>query len=471
MLWLGLYFPHLPLEVFSRGQAQAQPLAVTQQQSGRDLVNRCNEQAASFGIRPGISLASALALCGGLQVRARDASLEQQALHELALWAYQFSSRMVFEPLALILEVGGSLRLFGGKLSLLNQVQQGLDGLGYQVQMALAPTPAASGLLARLGRGDQVERLDELAELLRPVPIRALTRDQSARALLEGIGMSCIGDCLRLPRAELSRRLGPELMLKLDRLLGRQPDPRPAWQPPEIFRQNLALMAEVEHTQALAFPAQRLLTALHGFLRGRGAAAQTLDWRFQHRDLAPTCLTQGLLAPSQDAAHLLALLRERLERLELPAPVQEISLEVRHWQEAKAGQEALFSDQESAVDTDFLERLRAKLGEQSVRGLAVQADFRPEKAWRYRDLAELDARALTLPAAFSQQPLWLLEQPQPLRERSIHLQGAALRLENGWWDGEDQRRDYYLAHDNSGQRLWVFQDLRSGGWYVHGLFD
>jgi protein ImuB len=44
------------------------------------------------------------------------------------------------------------------------------------------------------------------------------------------------------------------------------------------------------------------------------------------------------------------------------------------------------------------------------------------------------------------------------------------RIESGWWDHGDLARDYYLARGADGTRQWVYQDLRSGAWYLHGLW-
>ena len=145
MLWLALYFPQLPLEVFTRGRQQAGPLAVIGQSGGREQVVRCNAAARACGVRPGLLLPAALSLCAGLSVRLRDPARERRALDELALWAYQFSSGIAFDPSLLLLEVGASLRLFGGLPALLQILRPELEQIGYSAQHALAPTPTAAG--------------------------------------------------------------------------------------------------------------------------------------------------------------------------------------------------------------------------------------------------------------------------------------------------------------------------------------
>ena len=44
------------------------------------------------------------------------------------------------------------------------------------------------------------------------------------------------------------------------------------------------------------------------------------------------------------------------------------------------------------------------------------------------------------------------------------------RVETGWWRGADVRRDYYAAETAAGERFWVFRDLASGEWFLHGVF-
>jgi len=317
------------------------------------------------------------------------------------------------------------------------------------------------------------------------IPLRQVTRNPSAVRLIEGIGLATLGDCLNLPKPELARRAGPDLLLLLDRVLGRAPDPRPLWQPKSLFEQRLLLPEEITARSALAFPARRLAQALEFFLRGHDAVTQQLYWRFSHRDREDTVLEQGLLKPLRSSEAIVKLLRHHLESLHLPAPVLEISLQVNAWQPVPMENRDLFRSESRPHDVHLLDRLQARMGERSVRGIGTVPEYRPERAWRYRppsgEWAGADTKQQKKKGRFTDQsalPLWLLPEPKPLRwcngglwhEGALQLQAFSQRLETGWWDGCDVARDYYQALDASGRRLWVFQDLHTGGWFLQGLW-
>ena len=474
MLWLALYFPDLPLELFTRGQPTESPLAVSQRENGREVIARCNRAATACGVHAGLPLQAALALSDKLKIRARDRRAEGQLLQELAQWAYQFSPQISFEPSLLLLEIGASLKLFGGRQALLNKVREALPGVGLRSHWASAPTPMAAALLAR-DRPDRHVAQGELLEALADVPLKCLTRDTKLRRLIEDIGLYSIGECLHLPRAELSRRAGPLLGLLFDRLLGEAPDPREHWQPAAYFQQRLELLAEISEHTALVFPARRLITALCGFLRGRGMGTQRLQWCLLHREQVPTCFDQGLIAPSRDENHILEMFRERIERVQLPEPVLTLQLRVDDAQPFEETTDSLLGAKSIVPHRHLLERLRNRLGEHQVQGLCTVPDYRPERAWGFcvpggsGEPADMHA----------QQPPWLLNEPVPLRVVDempeyggpLRLHSLPRRIESGWWDGYDIARDYFVALSRAGERLWVFRDRRSGRWFLHGLFS
>ncbi len=473
-LWFALYFPDLPLQLFTRGQPQGAPLAVSQRAGGREVIARCNASAMAFGVRPGLPLQAALALCDALQIRARDLQAERRALHELALWAYQFSPQISFEPSLLLLEIGASLKLFGGLQALLQRVQQELPQLGLRCQWAAAPTPMAAALLARHRPGSNIQAA-QLPAMLADIGVLQLTRDPEVRRLVADIGLHSIGECLQLPRPELARRAGPVLMLLFDRLLGAAPDPREPWQPPQRFLQKLELPAELCQHTALLFPARRLIVALCGFLRGRGAGSQHLQWCLLHCELAPTCFVQGLLTPSRDPDYILEIFRERIERVQLPEPVLGLELRVDDCQDLQERNGELLSRAGIKRDRHLLERLRNRLGEDQVQGLCALPDYRPERAWRFC----VPGMPGQVADGEDRQPPWLLREPRPLRVQQgtpdyggpLRLHSPPRRIESGWWDGFDVARDYFVALSVEGERLWVFRDRRSGGWFLHGFFS
>ena len=54
---------------------------------------------------------------------------------------------------------------------------------------------------------------------------------------------------------------------------------------------------------------------------------------------------------------------------------------------------------------------------------------------------------------------------------ALALAAGPERIEAGWWDGGDVRRDYFIAIDGAGRRLWIFRDPRPpGGWFLQGMF-
>src|SRR5512142_283438 len=108
MLWVALHFSALPLEIFSRGSATPEPLAVIEKHGNRSQVIVCNSAALNCGVRPGMPAGAAQALANNLVVRNRDLLAEQEALSGLAAWAGRFTPAVSLQPPdGLLLEIGG----------------------------------------------------------------------------------------------------------------------------------------------------------------------------------------------------------------------------------------------------------------------------------------------------------------------------------------------------------------------------
>jgi protein ImuB len=472
MLWTALYLPDLPLSVFARA-GSGRVSAVVSSASHRPDVVAANDTAKRRGIGAGLSIAAALALDPGVAIHLRDERAEAAALKSIALWAGQWTSTISIEPPAGVqLEISGCLHYFEGLPKLLARIDAGLAALGFSGVIATAPTALAASLLAQAGQSIAIESTADLEPRLTALPVALLDSARPFLDTLTGIGVRTIGDMLALPRDGVARRFGQRLLDEIDRARGIQPDPRPLFVPPERYHGQLELPVPVAEAEALLFAAKRLIVELAGFLQGRGAGVTRLRCDLIHEDAAPTAIVLGLAA-TRRVEHIVNVLRERLARQTLPDRVEAIRL-VSEEIAPLSGQEGeLFAgaNRHGETGTQWIERVRARLGDNAVRAFDLRPDHRPEQAWRYRSTAP--AVAARLPADAPRRPLWLLPQPRPLgadpASAQVSLLSGPERIESGWWDGGEIGRDYFVGSDAQGGELWLYRD-RGGQWFVHGVF-
>lgn len=515
MLWIALHMPWLSLEAAlaalaaSDSEAARAPVALVEGQQ----VLACNAAAAACGIRPGGRRATAQALSAQLLLVQACPLRDAQALQAVAHAALAFTPAVTLEgPCTVLLEVQASLRLFGGAQALCRRLLQALAPLGHRVQWAAAPTALGAALLARMGLppgdalGPQATDPTALQALLDPAPAHWLAAPGSPPAelarLQEGLqamGLQTLGALRRQPRSGIARRFGTALLERLDRATGRRPDPRCWVEAPEHFEARLELQARAELSAQLLPAAALLLAQLLAWAQARHGrvAAFTLQMAHEprHREgetVPPfTALHLALAEPALDAAHLQTLLRERLERLVLPAPSLQLCLQCRHLVQAAAPQGDLFPGAAGSHSglARLLERLRARLGDEQVLSLQPVQDHRPECASRLQPLQGLPAGQAALPAAGQppalplHRPAWLLPRPLPLAEREglpwfqgrpLQLLSGPERIETGWWDGAAVARDYFTAQAADGALVWIWrgrlQQGEAAGWFLQGLF-
>ena len=398
------------------------------------------------------------------------------ALQKLCLQAHAFTSFVSIEPPnALLLEIKGSVKLFGS----LQQLHEGLDAcwrrLGLPAQSAAAPSTLAALWLARAGTRSQIEDSELLAGHLAKLPLACTAWDAERLQTLRAMGVTHLGELMRLPRAGLARRLGLALLGDLDIALGRRYAPRRAFVRPERFRERCDFETEIEHVAYLEQALEPLIERCARFLRRRQAGIQTLRLKLNHREGPATCVQLGLASITSERRRLSDVLCQKLVRLDLRAPVRGMELISGSLRALPASSLDVFAGFTGAGSRDsapqLVERLRARLGEDAVYGVCLIPEHRPEAAWRRVHELRLSAAARVEEASIDQKqprPVWLLNEPMPLPKPEI-LQGPE-RIESGWWDGKGVARDYYIARHPDGVRLWVFQERQSKRWYVHGVF-
>jgi protein ImuB len=496
MLWLALHCRHLPLEVFTRGMPpDAQPIAITSGAETGDTVVAVNRLAQARGVSPGMNVSAACALAAGLHTLARDTAKEHATLKRIAAWSLQFTSLVsIADSGEILLEIEGSLKLFGGLTKLHQHIARGIAELGFNANIACAPTPLAALWFARAGVNVRVQHQDALRHALEKLPADLICDHPTTRDLLDSFGARTLGDCLQLPRDGLARRAGQRLLDQLDRALGTRADPRLPYVAPQTYNAALPLPAPVANADALLFAARRLLTELCGWLSATGHGVQRPRFEFIHEKQLVTVITLELASASRDLDHLTTLLRERLGRTELPCAAIEIAIVSGRVTPLASRNLAFLPDsaghEESA--SRFVERLNARLGAHTICGLTPHADYRPERAWRACQPGaganvneNKNAGSALMPSRPLTRPLWLLTTPRPLRETGetnaaphdheggpLSLLAGPERIEAGWWDGQHVARDYFVARNQAQSLLWIYRERSAAArWYVHGFFS
>lgn len=494
------------------------PLITTLRNGSRIEIAAACPAAQALGLRSGMAVTQARAQVPGLDIRPADPEDDLASLKGLAILAARRWSPCVAlsGEDGLFLDLSGTAHLFGGEAAMARRIVRLLARAGFTARIAIADTPGAAWALARY-HGSCICPSSEQAHALAELPTPALRIDEAAVELLKRLGIDRIGQLAALPRAPLTRRFGAATVLRLDQALGRIAEPLDPVIPPESiavqqrFAEPIATAEAIEHWLGVLTP--RLAAALET----EGLGVQALECVAERIDGVPQRIRIGLARPNRDPAHLLRLLKRRIEDVEPGYGVDAITLHVRR--AAPLGPEPVVErlDEEAAPDiATLVDTLATRIGQAAMwRMRAVESDV-PERAAarapvldppvrgherpKLDDIRQLDRSAALHPwhSAWPK-PARLLRRPERLDHVIAELPDHAPRrftwrgmshqviradgperVQGEWWKRDAERqsvRDYFRVEDEAGRRYWLF---RSGdgeravtgdlSWYLHGVF-
>jgi protein ImuB len=487
-LWIGLHLPLLSLETFRPRWCDPGKHAVID----REHVLVMTAEAAGSGIRIGMRRGGVSAIAPDATLHDRSVALEKAAADSIALTLLQYTPEVAFaDDASLLLDVTASLRAFGGRLALCRRVRASVAALGFTPQIGMAPTAQGAWLLAHYAASRtqpgqrRVIRMESMARRLDALPCALLPAAAPYREWLQGIGCIALGDLRKLPRAGLQRRTSTALLAALDRAYGQAPELFEWVQAPQTFSARLELPDRIEQAEAVLFAARRLILQMIGWLVALQRAVSRFVLSLEHERgrtaVPPTPVDIALAEPAWQEDHLIRLLKERLGRLVLAAPVIAIRLDATDVAAMAPPTAALFP-KPGGTPADYhrlLELLTARLGNDSVLVPSPRADHRPEvgNQWRPATLVE---RAPLVAVGPTRRPFWLLEKPIALMVRDhrpfygspLQLISGPERIECGWWDGALAIRDYFIAQGAESACYWVYRERadQEAHWFLHGLF-
>ena len=413
-----------------------------------------------------------------LAIEILDPAPDQRILESLAEFAQTLTPVVVLKPgQGLLLEVRGSLKYFSSLAAIKKRLSSKLEQCVSSYRLATAPTPLAAVWLARCKNIDITDE-SSIAGIVGGLPLAATAWPGSVQIMLRQMGLRSIADCLRLPRAGFARRVGRAWLDELDRALGKIPDFQVAYETPQTLSRAVEFTLETLDRSIFAAALTDIVAAFERELRQRQKQIREVELEFRYLRREPTEARIRFVDPVHRGERILRPLLARMERLTLSGPAIGLSLEtgILLPLAADCPELSLSGDSmgttRSVPEYALVECLRGRFGVGHVHGIDWVAEHRPERAWRRWIDRPGSGEQPAMAGPPHERPLWLLPQPKWGRSlRASHSDSVPVeRIESGWWDGRDIRRDYHIVVGAAGEKLWLYRDCETEEWYLHGIF-
>lgn len=363
------------------------------------------------------------------------------------------------------------------------------------------------------------------------LPIESLRLDIETVAKLHRLGIRTIESLEALPRASLTSRFGSRLLDRIDQCLLARPEPisvRSVGESMEVcldFEHPIFQLEQLQEVlQECIYQLCRKLDAVsHGAWRlVVRLALETPIMQVQettHRAIPSHVIQLGLFQSSNEPTHLLWLIHGCLERnppqLSKNLGIKQVLVQAPWTSAMRWKQNPLFDCQTLKYRDEaakLIDGLTSRLGRNQVVGLSVVQDPIPERQSKFKPLTGIrndgsqqstekklrkkpsqdfqNTRSVVpgTQAAWSR-PTQLLVKPTPIKvqcdssgtpcavefpidtgSQTIAQSVGPERIESSWWSGPTLRRSYFKVALESGTWWWIFQDLTTKEWFLHGLF-
>ena len=464
-----------------------------------ECVCSCNRAATALGLQPGMTRVEVESL-PGIRVLLRDEAVEARARALLLNCVAEFTPLVQWMDCendtrcALVLEIGGSEKLFGAPLQIAAHLRTRVRALGMIVQIGISCNYQTAGLLARSGPGIRLAKAGEEALKLGSLPVSLLAMADQQRETLDAWGIFLLSELAALPEKELVSRMGqPGRRLWL---LARGEDTH-HFQPieaPFLLEQRLELDDAVEQMESLLFCLSPMLEQVIAAARDRALAIAQLTIAAGLEGGAVYVRVLRPALPTCDRALLLKLVQ--LDMTAHPPGAGVRSLEVT----AEAGpvskvQLGLFAPQlpEPGRLQVTLARIAAIVGEQRVGWASLEDSHREDdctvKSFQVKDgvkdgatsrqasagctaVRRLRPAAVIAPRLCGRKPQWFVYAGKPY---TVERQFGPWQRSGMWWSAEMWSIEYWdvVAYSPAEELLLcvLANDRLRGSWSLEAVYD
>ncbi len=461
------------------------PFALTLKLDNTERLYCLNARAEAEGLHRHMPLADARAFCPDLLTAPASPAQDARFLTALRRWAMRYCPWVGLDGEdGLALDVTGSTHLWGGETAMLADMRDRLDRAGVSARLGLADTRGAAWALAHHAEG--VAAPNAALKAIGDLPVAALRLEEEITVALQRLGLRRIAELAATPRAPLTRRFGPSLLMRLDQALGTQPEAiTPEAEPPHYgvrltFPEPIGLVGDVIAGTA------RLLDLLCAKLKAQEAGARSLCLTLRRVDQGCQQVELRLASAMRDPARILPLFERGVGEIDAGFGIDQMRLEAVQVEGLPVQQiNSLNAARADRID-DLITRIGMRVGLENIRRFLPAESHILERSF------------IVMPAAWSRpEGAWVVHRPRPLRlfpPEPIVATGSQPparfrwrrmamtttratgpeRIAPEWWLEEESWRtgvrDYWHVETHQGRRLWLFHTPLTSGWFVQGEF-
>lgn len=468
MLWVYLHFHQLYLDSAAEQPApddhcESPPRAVVVYQASHNRITQCNQSAEKAGIRCGMGMAQAAALCPDLTILDYQGEHEALRLQALANRLYLVVADIVlFKPQGLAIRLDPLLRYYDGLDNLWRTVANELHEAQVHYHFGFGWSIEAARVLACARHNQVLAQRPLIKAALDNCALGATELTGKQQQSLARVGINSLAQLLALPVTELGKRFDNQMVTYLCALRNDTIPRYHPYRPADIFHSVIEPAYEISQADQLMPWLKKLVAEFCDYARLRNRVAFVLNFTLHFREADHKPLLISASAPLYQAAQWYALIGLKLETLQLTEPVTLISLTVDELQEINEQTNDFFNNRNHLfAQKQLLSRLQVRLGDAALRSPLSGQDYRQEK---------LSTTALTTSDTYSAQPLpcFILRSPTCLTEQ-VHIEHGPVRIQTGWWDAAPVKRDYFIARTPQQQRVQIYRE--GDNWFIHGWYS
>jgi protein ImuB len=471
------------------------PVAFTEQDHGRMLVMAVNVHAEHCGVKPGMAAADARVIAPGIQLFDSKPGRNLKFLKGLAEWCLRYTPLVMIDPPdGLLLDVTGCTHLKGGETEFLKDMVGRLRALGYTVRPGLADTIGCAWAVARCAETGLIVPPGGQRNALMPLPPACLRLGTELLIKLNQLGFYQVRSFIYLPKSDLKRRFGPNIILRLYQALGQEAEFLLPLKEPVPYSERIALLEPVRTRPAIENAVHTVIDQLCKRLYGEGLGLRSAVLTYLRIDGKTFQLSIGTNHPSQRTDHIFKLFALQLDQVAPGLGIELFILDATKTEPAGDKQSLLWNGKPGADSeqvAELLDNIGARVGTTHINRYLPD-----ERHWPERSAAPTGDLSGIPEGEWPEdliRPMQLLDPPEAIEamaltpdyaprqfiyrnQRHIILNAdGPERISYEWWVEDGGYRDYYVAEDEEGMRYWLFgtaNDLpgQTRRWFIHGYF-